>query len=72
MPAVRATDDEAWKMAAFVAAGTAGLREKATGDAVAGKAVYEGKGGVSVAPSGGEQPGPGLERRGAARISQPH
>ena len=44
MPAVRATDDEVWKMVAFVKRlGSAGLREKAPGDAVAGKAVYEGR-----------------------------
>ena len=58
MPAVRATDDEVWKMAAFVKRlGTAGLREKATGDAVAGKAVYEGKGGCTVCHSVGREGG---------------
>src|SRR5580700_11031378 len=36
MPAVRATDDEVWKMVAFVKRlGTAGLREKAPGDPAA-------------------------------------
>jgi cytochrome c oxidase cbb3-type subunit III len=45
MPAVRASEDEVWKMVAFVKRlGSAGLREKAPGDSVAGKAVYEGKG----------------------------
>jgi len=45
MPVVRATDDEVWKMVAFVKRlGSAGLNEKAPGDPVAGKAIYEGKG----------------------------
>lgn len=45
MPAVRATDEEVWKMVAFVKGlGTAGLLDRATGDAGAGKAVYEGAG----------------------------
>jgi putative heme-binding domain-containing protein len=45
MPAVRASDDEVWKMVAFVKrVGNAGLREKPSGDPIAGKAVYEGKG----------------------------
>ncbi len=45
MPAVRATDDEVWKMVAFVKRlGTAGLSEKAPGDAAAGKIIYEGAG----------------------------
>ena len=45
MPVVNATDDEVWKMAAFVKKiGTAGLGEKAPGDPIAGKAVYETKG----------------------------
>ncbi len=46
MPAVRANDTEVWKMVAFVKKlGSAGLSEKATGDPVAGKAIYRGKGG---------------------------
>jgi len=45
MPAVRATDEEVWKMVAFVKKlGSAGLLEKAVGDPGAGKAIYEGKG----------------------------
>jgi len=45
MPTVRATDDEIWKITAFVRTlGSAGLRETATGDPAAGKAVFEGKG----------------------------
>ena len=58
MPPVRATDDEVWKMIAFVKRlGTAGLREKATGDPMAGKAVYEGKGGCTVCHSIGREGG---------------
>ncbi len=45
MPAVTATDDEVWKMTAFVKRlGSPGLFEKATGDAISGKALFEGKG----------------------------
>jgi len=46
MPAVRATNDEVWRLVAFVRKiGTAGLAEKAPGDGAAGKLIYEGKGG---------------------------
>ncbi len=49
MPAVRATDDEVWKMVAFVKKlGTIPTGEKASGDPVAGKAVYDGKGGCGA------------------------
>jgi len=45
MPAVRVTDEEVWKMVAFVKMlGAPGLHEKAPGNAAAGKAVYMGKG----------------------------
>jgi putative heme-binding domain-containing protein len=48
MPAVRASDDEVWKMVAFVKRlGTLGMTEKASGEPAAGKAVYEGKGGCA-------------------------
>jgi cytochrome c oxidase cbb3-type subunit 3 len=58
MPAVRATDDEVWKMVAFVKRlGNAGLREKATGDPVAGKTIYEGKGGCAACHSIGHDGG---------------
>jgi len=58
MPAVRATDEEVWKMVAFVKRlGTAGLREKAPGDPSAGKAVYQGKGGCTVCHSIGREGG---------------
>src|SRR5437763_11565158 len=41
MPAVRVSDDEVWKLVAFVKRlGSRGLAEKAPGDAVAGKALY--------------------------------
>lgn len=46
MPAVRATDEDVRKMVAYVKKlGSSGLGEKASGDPVAGKVVYEGKGG---------------------------
>lgn len=49
MPAVRATDNEVWKMVAFVKKlGTLTNNEKAPGDPVAGKAVYQGKGGCAA------------------------
>ena len=45
MPAVRASDDDVRKMTAYVKTlGAAGLKETATGDVAAGKAVYAGKG----------------------------
>src|SRR5207237_2147476 len=45
MPAVRASDDEVWKMVTFVKTiGAAGLGEKAPGDRGAGKVIFEGKG----------------------------
>ena len=45
MPAVRAPEDDVWKMVAFVRTlGSAGLRETATGNPQAGQAIYEGKG----------------------------
>jgi putative heme-binding domain-containing protein len=58
MPPVRATDDDVWKMVAFVKKlGTTGLLEKATGDPIAGKAVYEGAGGCTVCHSIGREGG---------------
>jgi putative heme-binding domain-containing protein len=71
MPTVRATDEEVWKMAAFVKTlGAAGLREKATGDPVAGKAVYTGKGHCAtchtIAGEGGSL-GPDLSVVGRSR-----
>jgi putative heme-binding domain-containing protein len=45
MPAVRATDAEAWQMAAFVKSlASAGLGEKAAGNPTNGKAIFQGKG----------------------------
>src|SRR5260370_38824978 len=44
MPAVRATDDEVWKMVSFVKKlGSLTTNEKATGEPVTGKTVYDGK-----------------------------
>jgi putative heme-binding domain-containing protein len=58
MPAVRATDDEVWKMVAFVKRlGSLTTGEKATGNPVAGKAVYEGKGGCGACHSIGRDGG---------------
>jgi putative heme-binding domain-containing protein len=58
MPAVRATDDEVWKMVAFVKRlGSAGITEKPAGDPVAGKALYEGKGGCTTCHSIGRNGG---------------
>lgn len=52
MPTVRASDDEVWKIAAFVKSlGSAGLAEKAPGDPAAGKSIYEGKGQCSACHS---------------------
>jgi putative heme-binding domain-containing protein len=71
MPAVRATDDEVWKMVAFVKKlGTLGLSEKAPGDPLAGKIVYEQKGRCrtchSIANDGGTL-GPDLTDVGRRR-----
>ncbi len=69
MPAVRATDDEVWKMVAFVKKiGSAGLGEKAHGDSVAGRAVYAGKGSCAACHSiNGEGGGLGPELDGVGR-----
>ena len=46
MGPVRATDDDIWRLVSFVKRlGSAGAREKAPGDVLAGRAVYERKGG---------------------------
>lgn len=58
MPAVRASDDEVWKMVAFVKRlGSAGLAEKAPGDSAAGKIVFEGKGKCMTCHSLGREGG---------------
>jgi putative heme-binding domain-containing protein len=58
MPAVRASDDEVWRMVAFVKKiGSAGLEDKARGDVAAGKAVYEGKGKCAVCHTIGREGG---------------
>jgi putative heme-binding domain-containing protein len=49
MPPARATDEDIWRMAAFVnKIGSAGLEENAGGNPAAGKAVYESKGGCAA------------------------
>jgi putative heme-binding domain-containing protein len=60
MPAVRVSDDDVWKMTAFVRTlGAAGLRETATGDPRAGKVVYDGKGGCAACHAIKDQSGKG-------------
>jgi putative heme-binding domain-containing protein len=71
MPAVRATDDEVWKMVAFVKRlGAAAPAEKAAGDSAAGKLIFEGKGKCmtchAVGPEGGSL-GPDLSDVGRRR-----
>jgi putative heme-binding domain-containing protein len=71
MPTVRATDEEVWKITAFVKTlGSAGLRETATGDPVAGKSIYETKGRCatchSISGNGGNL-GPELTAIGRSR-----
>jgi len=58
MPAVRATDEEVWKMVAFVKRlGMLTTNEKAPGDPTAGKSVFAGKGGCMVCHSIGRDGG---------------
>lgn len=71
MPAVLATDEEVWKMVAFVKSlGTLAPGEKASGDAAAGKLVFEGKGGCrtchAIGRDGGSL-GPDLSDAGRRR-----
>jgi putative heme-binding domain-containing protein len=57
MAPVRATDEEVWKMVAFVKRlGSQGLLEKAPGDATAGRAIYE-KRGCAICHSIGREGG---------------
>src|SRR5262245_54856768 len=58
MPAVRASDQEVWRMVAFVKKiGSAGMEDKARGETRAGKAVYEGKGNCAACHAIGKQGG---------------
>jgi putative heme-binding domain-containing protein len=58
MPVVRASDDEVWKMVAFVKKLGAGEPSgTASGDAVAGKSVYQDKGGCTACHSIGSEGG---------------
>jgi putative heme-binding domain-containing protein len=78
MGPVRATDDEVWRMVAFVKRlGSSGMREKAPGDAAAGKLVYERKGGCPAChliQNRGGNLGPELtdigRRRGLAMLQE--
>src|SRR5258708_100660 len=48
MPPTRGPDQEIWRLVAFVKSlGSQGLNEKAPGDAAAGKAIYDTKGGCA-------------------------
>jgi putative heme-binding domain-containing protein len=57
MPVVRATDEEVWKMVAFVKKLGAASGEKAAGDPAAGKALFEGKGRCTSCHSIGREGG---------------
>ena len=71
MPVVRASDDEIWKLVAFVKRlGSTGLGQTAAGDPAAGKAIFEGKGGCIAChstPAGGGTLGPDLSDAGRRR-----
>src|SRR4029077_1135984 len=78
MPAVRVSDDEVWKLVGGVKKlGSAGLSEKATGDAVAGQAIYAKSGcaGCHRIGKDGSDLGPDLtdigRRRGLAFPPEP-
>ncbi|HJZ97878.1 MAG TPA: c-type cytochrome [Candidatus Solibacter sp.] len=71
MPSVRVTDEEVWKIVAFVKKlGTLTPGERASGDATAGKGIVEGKGRCmtchSIGPDGGNI-GPDLSDVGRRR-----
>jgi cytochrome c oxidase cbb3-type subunit III len=58
MPSVRATDDDVWKMVAFVRKlVAAAVTEKASGDSAAGRAVFEGKGACLSCHTAGREGG---------------
>ena len=69
MPAVRMTDEEAWKLAAWVKSiGSAGNSEQSPGDADLGKAIYAGKGRCAGCHSiGGEGGSIGPDLAGVGR-----
>jgi putative heme-binding domain-containing protein len=71
MGPVRATDDEIWRMVAFVKRlGKAGVKERAPGDTAAGKFIYENKGGCPachVVNNRGGSLGPELTEIGRLR-----
>jgi len=71
MPSVKVTDDEVWKLVAFVKKlGALAPGEQASGDAASGKRIFEGKGGCltchSVGAAGGSL-GPDLSDVGRRR-----
>jgi putative heme-binding domain-containing protein len=58
MPAVRASDEEVWKMVAFVKRiGNTSVRENAAGDPIAGKAIFERKGACATCHAIGREGG---------------
>jgi putative heme-binding domain-containing protein len=71
MGPVRATDDDVWRMVAFVKSlSAAGPQERAAGDPVAGKRLYEGKGACAACHTIGEKGtniGPELTAIGSRR-----
>ena len=71
MPPTRGPDEEIWRLAAFVKRlGSQGLEEKAPGDPVAGRMVYESKGGCAACHTINQQGGilgPDLTRVGRRR-----
>jgi putative heme-binding domain-containing protein len=71
MPTVRASDEDIWKITAFVKTlGAAGLRETPTGDPAAGKAIYAAKGKCATCHSisgDGGYIGPDLSSVGRSR-----
>ncbi len=74
MPGTGLSEPEIWRIVAHVRRlGAAGAEEKATGDATAGRALYQGKGGCGqchVAEGGGRSLGPDLSEIGLRRSLQ--
>ncbi|MDX1984752.1 MAG: c-type cytochrome [Bryobacteraceae bacterium] len=71
MGPVRATDDDVWRMVAFVRSlGAVGVHERASGDPAAGKVVYQTRGGCAachIVSGNGSNVGPELTDIGSRR-----